>query len=477
MLYLERFSLQTAEWWTDAGNGVSRFFTALFTREEFGMRLLMQSFAGSRGWVELGLVMVLLAGSYWLSAVLIRRAPANAPKVRLLQHIGQRICWPVLMLLAAVAALFVWQGLLEWQAVWLRLLAMAARWMILIRVALAVINSALPDNRITDRLEYWLAAVLWVGFLLWVSGIDDLIIVWLQSLSFSIGSSKLNLYTILTGLLWVGVMMVGALWLSRYIETSLKKSVHLDANLQMVLPKIATSVLMVLAVLIALPLVGIDLTVLSVFGGALGVGLGFGLQKIASNYVSGFIILSDHSIRPGDRLTVADFTGYVTNITSRFVVLKSTGGAEALIPNETFVTSTVINESYTGKALWQSLDVQVAYHTDLTLAMNIIEEAAAAQERVKKDPPPNAFLVSFGDNGINLKVGFWVGDPENGFLGLYSAILLSIWRRFNEEGIEFPFPQREVRILNEEPQPEASALIKAGYQEQGDTTSDENEVR
>ena len=186
---------------------------------------------------------------------------------------------------------------------------------------------------------------------------------------------------------------------------------------------------------------------------------------MASNYISGFIILGDRSIRPGDRLTVDNFTGYVTQITSRFVVLRSNAGAEALIPNETFVTSTVINESFTGKSLWQSLDIQVAYHTDLTLAMSIIEEAAAAQERVETDPAPKAFLVNFGDNGVDLRVGFWVRDPENGFLGLFSTILLDIWKQFNENDIEFPFPQREVRILNEaEDNNVAAASLQAAAQ-------------
>ena len=219
---------------------------------------------------------------------------------------------------------------------------------------------------------------------------------------------------------------------------------------------------------------GIDLTVLSVFGGALGVGIGFGLQKVASNYISGFIILGDRSIRPGDRLTVDNFTGYVTKITSRFVVLKSVAGGEALIPNETFITSTVINESYTAKSLWQSIDVQVAYHTDLTLAMKIMEEAAKAQERIQTDPAPKAFLISFGDNGVNLRVGFWVKDPENGFVGLFSAILLDVWKRFNESDIEFPFPQREIRILNEERAPDNVAILRAGMEVKKDTRSDQN---
>ena len=250
------------------------------------------------------------------------------------------------------------------------------------------------------------------------------------------------------------------MWLAKWINVKLMAS-RLDINVRIVLSKTIKTVLMILSVLIALPLVGIDLTVLSVFGGALGVGLGFGLQKIASNYVSGFIILADRSIRPGDRLTVNNFTGYVSEITSRFVVLRDAVGASALIPNETFVTSTVINESFSGNALSQSLDIQVAYHTDLTLALRILKEAAAEQERVSKNPEPSALLISFGDNGINLRVGFWVNDPENGFGGLFSAILMTIWRRFNEEKIEFPYPQREVRILPNEKLPSDLALLKA----------------
>ena len=165
------------------------------------------------------------------------------------------------------------------------------------------------------------------------------------------------------------------------------------------------------------------------------------------------------------------FTGYVTQMTARFVVLRSAAGEEALIPNETFVTSTVINESYSTKALYKTLDVEVAYHTDLTLALQILKDAAAAQERVSKEPEPAAYLINFGDNGIQLGVGFWVNDPENGFTKLFSLILLTIWRRFNEENIEFPYPQREVRILPSESAPSDLALRKAKIHEQTDTRS------
>ena len=297
----------------------------------------------------------------------------------------------------------------------------------------------------------------------------------MKSLTFSVGSSKLSLWSISTGTLWIGIILIFAMWLARFLQNRLMANTRLDLSLRIMLSNIVRVVLVVLSVLIALPLVGIDLTVLSVFGGALGVGIGFGLQKVASNYISGFLILGDRSIRPGDRLTVNNFTGYVTKITSRFVVLRSPAGTEALIPNETFITNMVINESYTTKALHQNLNIQVSYDSDIARAMEIMIEAASRQERIDTgENPPKAYLIGFGSDGIDLRLGFWVKDPENGFLGLFSAILLEIWQRFNEEGISFPFPQREVRILNEAPiLPDQAKLSAAAKQAAADTRSHE----
>ena len=454
-------------------NSFTEFLNALrtlFARDEFAAQLLQRSFKQTSGWVELVLVLVLAGAMLYVSECRPMKQKIQQIPCLFTRHMAERLLFPVLMVISGAISLLMWD-ILGLPAVWLRLFVFAANWMMMIRIVLALLNFALPNHRLSNGLERSSAAFLWVYFLLWVSGIDDLIIGWMKSLQFSVGSSKLSLFTLLTGLLWVGIIMILMMWLAKWVNTQIMSSTRLDINLRIVLSKIIKTVLMILAVLIALPLVGIDLTVLSVFGGALGVGLGFGLQKIASNYVSGFIILADRSVRPGDRLTVNNFTGYVTEITSRFVVLRSSGGQEALIPNETFVTSTVINESYTGKALYQSLNIQVAYHTDLTLALRILKEAAAAQERVEGEP--SAFLIGFGESGIDLRVGFWVRDPENGFLGLFSAILMTIWTRFNEEGIEFPYPQREIRILPEEQTPTPIAVLKAGFHAQGDTKSDE----
>ena len=456
----------------------------LFARQAFTSSLVERNFGQVSGWIELVGVLMLMVAAFWLSNRLNDRYFfSEHGSFALLRHIGRRILWPVLMMIFGAAALFVC-NLTEFRAVWLHLLILAARWMILIRVSVAVVHAALPQNKLTDWLERAVSMVLWIGFVLWLSGLDDKILEVLDGISFSVGSGRLSLLTILNGILWVGLLMIGASWLARVIGGHLEKS-SLDTNLSMILSKVVKTVMMVLAVLIALPLVGIDLTVLmalplvgidltvlSGFGGALGVGIGFGLQKVASNYISGFIILGDRSIRMNDRLTVNNFTGYVTKITSRFVVLRNANGTEALIPNETFVTSMVVNESYTSRELQQAFNIQVAYHSDLIKALDIIKSAAAAQPRVSNNPAPLAVVTNLGDNGIDLLATYWVKDPENGFAALQSAIFLDIWRQFNEHGIEFPYPQREVRILNESQAPSSIAMIKAGMQARSDTKSD-----
>ncbi|WP_274571539.1 mechanosensitive ion channel family protein [Neisseria leonii] len=450
-------------------SGLADFFVRLFTPQEFTSRLLERSFSQTLGWVELALMLGLMAAAWWLSGIVNSRFVRN--DISGWPHIVRRLMWPVLMLAAALLAVFVWNTL-GLRAVWLRFLILSANWMILIRLIMAVLHTALPAHRLSGLLERTVSALLWVSFLAWVSGLDDMIVNWMKNLSIPLGSAQLSLWMVFTGILWVSVIMVLAMWLAKLVQRRLIASAHLDPSLKIMLSNIVGIVFGALAILIALPIVGIDLTVLSVFGGALGVGIGFGLQKIASNYISGFMILGDRSIRPGDRLTVNGFTGYVTKISARFVVLRSATGAEALIPNETFVTNTVINESYTSKALWQGLDIQVSYDSDIVRAMEIMVEAAKKQERVDQEKAPSAVLTNFGADGIDLRVGFWVKDPENGFAGLFSAILIDIWHGFNAEGIDFPYPQREIRILQNEEKPDAASIQKAAAKARESTYTD-----
>jgi len=192
--------------------------------------------------------------------------------------------------------------------------------------------------------------------------------------------------------------------------------------------------------------VGIDLTVLSVFGGALGVGLGLGLQQIASNYVSGFIILLDRSLTIGDMITVDKFYGAVAQINTRYTVIKALDGTETIVPNEMLVSSPVINHSYTDRKVRVAVKVSIAYASDVDRALGILVQAAQAQPRVLAEPAPAGFITGFGADGIDLEVGFWIRDPEEGTLGVRSAISRMLLQRFKDEAIEIPFPQRDVRI-------------------------------
>jgi small-conductance mechanosensitive channel len=221
----------------------------------------------------------------------------------------------------------------------------------------------------------------------------------------------------------------------------------LDINQRVILSKISRTVLIVVGVLIALPMVGVDITLLSVFGGALGVGLGLGLQKIASNYISGFIILLDRSLHIGDVVSVDNRKGEVTSLTTRYVVLKSDDGTEALIPNDTFITSTVVSQTYSNRRVRLVLPFRVSYTSPVELALNIMLHAAKKRPQVLTDPEPVVHLKEFVDSGVNLELIIWVEDPEGGILRLRSNLNLEIWSEFQKNGIEIPFPQREVRLL------------------------------
>ena len=217
------------------------------------------------------------------------------------------------------------------------------------------------------------------------------------------------------------------------------------------LAKVTRLVLIVLAVLIALNASGIDLTALAVFGGALGVGLGFGLQRIASNFVSGFILLFDRSIKPGDVISIDESFGWVEALHSRYVVVRDRDGVERLIPNENLITSVVTNWSYTDRNVRMKIPVQISYADDPEQAMALMLEASEQCARVLAEPAPAARLMAFGDNGINLELRVWVTDPEEGLGNVRSEINLSIWRAFKQHGITIPFPQRDVHLIEPKP--------------------------
>ena len=302
--------------------------------------------------------------------------------------------------------------------------------------------------RLWERTAAWL---IWGAFALHITGLLPRIHAAMEALSFQSGDHRFSLWLLLQAAVVIVVALIGALMLARLVESRLMGVTQLNLSLRIALSKAARTVFLILAVLVALPAVGIDLTVLSVFGGALGVGIGFGLQKVASNYISGFIILLDRSVRIGDLVTVDGQYGEVSQINTRYTLLKALDGTETIVPNETLITHTVVNHSLSKPNVRFVLPVQVSYDADLEQAQTLMLEAANVQDRVILDEPdnvPKVFLKEFADNGILLELAVWIRDPSEGQNNLRSDINWAIWRRFKAAGIEIPFPQRVVHVTS-----------------------------
>lgn len=296
----------------------------------------------------------------------------------------------------------------------------------------------------TTRAISW---VVWVSFAIYISGFAPDLIEFLDDIGFNVGKQHISLLIVLQALLSIVVALLVSLWLSRVLEGQVMDAQGMDINLRVMVAKLTRPLLVLIAILIALPMVGVDLTALSVFGGAIGVGIGFGLQKTASNYISGFIILLDRSVTIGNLVTIENNTGQLTKMTGRYVVLRKLNGTEVIIPNETVIGSTVVNHSYSDKKVRIAIEVQISYQSDLDAATRVLIDAATAQPRVLKTPEPRVLITAFADSGINLELGVWINDPEDGIGGLRSDIFYKVWHEFQAQGIEIPYPQREVRLL------------------------------
>lgn len=360
--------------------------------------------------------------------------------------------------------IFVYCGYLllsHWQDVSLLKLAMTLLLaMAVIRLVVYALRYIFNPGGWVRTMEGTVAGVVWLVLALHLIGVLPDILAALDGVRFTVGKGELTLLLLLQAMLIILVTLFGALWISRLIENRLMGAEQINMNVRVVLSKLVRIFFSLIAVLFALSAVGLDITLLSVFGGALGVGLGFGLQKIASNYASGFILLLDDSIHIGDIVTVDTHYGVVSELRSRYTVLRKLDNTEVIIPNETLISNVMINHSMTDRKVRVQLSLQVSYQTDLELAMQLMLEAASTQERVLRDPAPNALLRAFGDSGIDLMMNVWISDPENGTASLQSEIYLDIWRAFKKHNVSIPYPQREIRILNNQPPaPDAAGTI------------------
>jgi small-conductance mechanosensitive channel len=361
----------------------------------------------------------------------------------------------------ATVLLLLWAGELALRAAGLITSAADAR---LLRLAVALIGAlalvrllvyamrrALISVALIASFERGIVLTVWGVAALYVTGALADVTDWLEATRIPVGKTMVSLWAILTGLTTTLVCLLAAMWIGSLAEARLMAAPGLDRNLRVVLGRVVRAVLLLIAVLAALGLSGIDLTVLSVFGGALGVGLGLGLQRIASNYVSGFILLLDRSLRIGDLISVAGsvekYYGTVTQINTRYTLLRAMDGTESVIPNEMLVSSPVVNHSLSNRRVRLAVRVSIAYESDLDLALRLGEEAARSTERVLTDPAPGSLLVEFGADGLLLEIGFWIEDPEQGRMNVQSAVAIAVYRLYSERGITIPYPRRDVRVL------------------------------
>lgn len=314
-----------------------------------------------------------------------------------------------------------------------------------IRLGVKVLQVALKDTPLVRAMERTISWLAWIAMVLWVSGLLPVILEQLDDIKWTVGSSTLSVRTMLEGALTAGLVILVTLWISSAIEARvLRSATGSELSLRKAFSNATRAVLMFVGLLVALSSVGIDLRALSVLGGAIGVGIGFGLQKLAASYVSGFVMLAERSVRIGDNVRIDDFEGRITDINARYTVIRALSGRESIVPNEMFISNRIENLSLADTQLLQSTVVSVGYDSDVELVMRLLTEAAIKQERVLSEPGPGVNLTKFGADGLEFTLNYWMEDPEKGQQNLRSLINLAILQSLREHGIEIPFPQRVI---------------------------------
>lgn len=400
---------------------------------------------------ELG-VLALCAGLAWLMAWLASRTVVQRDLNSIMfgRRVLDGVLFPLLLLVLAYAArrlMMHWMPLAVFKIAIPVLIAL-----LVIRLGVKVLQAAFSETPLVRWLERSISWMAWLVMVLWVSGFLPVILEELDQITWSIGGSRLSVRTMIEGAMTASVVLILTLWISSLIESRLLRSATGgELSLRKAASNATRALLMFVGLLVALSSVGIDLRTLSVLGGAVGVGLGFGLQKLAANYVSGFVILAERSMRIGDIVRVDGFEGRVTEINARYTVIHSPGGRESIIPNEMLITSRVENLSLADSLVWQFTAVSVAYDSDVDLVIALLMQAASNHDRVLRDPGPSVSLAAFGADGLEFKVGYWIKDPENGSDNLKSLINLDILKLLRAHHIDIPFPQRVVYYQPVEP--------------------------
>ena len=379
----------------------------------------------------------------WGVVRLVRGPQAPVGSIWFGRRIVDGVLFPVLALAFAYGAKLATAGILQPAVFKLAIPILLS--LVVIRLSVRVLSATFPQSSWTRALEKTISWMAWFAVILWVTGALPLVLDAMDEVSWKVGGAKITLRNFVEGTITAGLVMVLALWVSAAIEKNLLHGGG-DLSVRKIAANLVRVVLLFVGLLVAMSAVGIDLTALSVLGGAVGVGLGFGLQKIAANYISGFVILAEGSLRIGDMVKVDNFEGRVTDIRTRYTVIRSLNGREAIVPNEMLITQRVENSSLSDPRVAITTAVQVAYGTDVRALQPQVEAVVRQVPRVLSEPGPTVQLTEFGADGLNLTVVFWIGDAENGQANVRSDVNLAVLDLLNRLGIEIPYPQQVTHV-------------------------------
>ncbi len=403
---------------------------------------LLDDFNNTRIWVELGALLGCMVVAWAISYAIGRGQPKES--VWFGRNTLDGFLFPVLVLALVYGARLV---VAQYQPVpLLRVAVPVFISLAVIRLFALVLRVVFPESggvRLLERVVSWLA---WLAAMLWIVGLLPTVLSELDNITLAFGKTKVSVRTIIEGVLSTSVVLVVVLWISAAIESRLLKSHVSDLSMRKVASNVTRSVLLLVGFLFVLSAIGVDLTALSVLGGALGVGLGFGLQKLASNYVSGFVILLERSLRIGDTVKVDGFEGVVSDIKTRYTLIRSASGREAIVPNEKLITERVENLSLADSRVLLSTTVSVGYDSDVGAVQTVLKEAALGVDRVLKDSPPSAHLSAFGADGLEFTLWYWIADPQNGQSNVRSEIHIRMLNGLRAANIDIPYPQRVVHV-------------------------------
>ena len=394
--------------------------------------------------IQLGLIALLFPPAWFLSNWVEPKLEARARTIkgmpgllRIIVAFLRRFEWLFFALLLSLAKVVT--DAIAWpDANYLIYYAMLLSWSWLL---ISVISHAIRNL----GLRKWFAFTAWFYVAALILGLTDDVAMLLDSAGFSLGGFRLSLLTALQAALLLGVALWGSFALGNFLDRRIQTIEELTPSLRVLLGKVSRISLIFLAVIVAVSALGIDLTALTVLSGAIGVGIGFGLQKVVSNFISGIIILLDESIKPGDTISLGETFGWIRELRARFVSVVTRDGREFLIPNEDFITREVINWSFSDKFVRLDVDFGVSYDSDPHEVMKLAIEAAGGVDRVdNKRTPPVCWMTAFGESSIDFKLRFWIDDPQSGLTNIRGKVLLALWDKFKEHGIGIPFPHREV---------------------------------